>query len=523
MRSNKRNFGIRPVHHTHLKKSILIILDGWGLNPDPSISAIEAAETPYFDSLWNGYPHGTLVTYGEDVGLPEGQMGNSEVGHLNIGAGRVIYQELARINKAVREGALAENQTLLNTLSETKGTIHLIGLVSDGGVHSHINHLIALARICRERYNGKISIHAFTDGRDVDPKSGLGFIQQLQQEMESLHIPIASVIGRYYAMDRDKRWERTKLAYDLLVHGHGSPTTDIAEAIEASYANGITDEFIKPTVLVDVEQKPVSTIMPGDTVIFFNFRTDRPRQLTEVLCQIDHLDQDMYPLPITMVTMTSYDSSYINIKTLFTDTDISGTLGEYLSSLGKTQLRVAETEKYPHVSYFFNGGREAPFPGENRLLVPSPKVATYDLQPEMSAPEVTEKTMDFIHQHNPDFVCLNFANTDMVGHTGVFAAAVIAAETVDACLSRLVPLCLQSGYVVFIIADHGNADIMINPDGSPNTAHTKNLVPVIFVAEQADHFTMKNGRLADIAPSILFAMELAVPTSMTGQILLVPK
>lgn len=506
-----------------MKKSILIILDGWGLNPIPSISAIEAAQTPYFDTLWSKYPHGTLVTYGEDVGLPEGQMGNSEVGHLNIGAGRIIYQELARINKAVREGELAENQTLLNTIAQTKGTIHLIGLVSDGGVHSHINHLIALARICRKGYAGKISIHAFTDGRDVDPKSGLGFIQHLQEELSPLHIPVASVIGRYYAMDRDKRWERTKLAYDLLVHGHGTPTTNIIDSIEASYVNGITDEFIKPTVLVDDQQKPVSTIMAGDTVIFFNFRTDRPRQLTEVLCQADHPDQDMHPLPISMVTMTSYDSSYTNIKTLFTETDISGTLGEYLSSLGKTQLRVAETEKYPHVSYFFNGGREVPFPGESRLLVPSPKVATYDLQPEMSAPEVTEKTMDFIRQNSPDFVCLNFANTDMVGHTGVFTAAVKAAETVDLCLSRLVPLCLQADYAVFIIADHGNADTMINPDGSPNTAHTKNPVPVIFVDAGADAFTIRDGRLADIAPSILFAMGLTVPPSMTGQILLNPK
>ena len=506
-----------------MKKSILIILDGWGLNPDPSISAIEAAHTPYFDSLWNRYPHATLVTHGEDVGLPDGQMGNSEVGHLNIGAGRIIYQELARINKAVREGELAENQTLLNTIAQTKGTIHLIGLVSDGGVHSHINHLIALARICRKGYPGKISIHAFTDGRDVDPKSGLGFIQHLQEELSSLHIPVASVIGRYYAMDRDKRWERTKLAYDLLVHGHGTPTRNISDSIEASYLNGITDEFIKPTVLVDDQQKPVSTIMPGDTVLFFNFRTDRPRQLTEVLCQADHPEQDMHPLPVKMVTMTTYDSSYTNIQTLFTETDISGTLGEYLSSLGKTQLRVAETEKYPHVSYFFNGGREVPFPGESRLLVPSPKVATYDLQPEMSAPEVTEKTMDFIRLNSPDFVCLNFANTDMVGHTGVFAAAVKAAETVDLCLSRLVPLCLQSDYAVFIIADHGNADTMINPDGSPNTAHTKNPVPVLFVDSGADAYTIKDGRLADIAPSILFAMGLAVPPSMTGQILLDPK
>ena len=506
-----------------MKKSILIILDGWGLNPDPSISAIEAAETPYFDSLWNGYPHGTLITYGEDVGLPDGQMGNSEVGHLNIGAGRVVYQELARINKAIREGELADNQTLLNTLASATGTIHLIGLVSDGGVHSHINHLIALARICRKGYAGKICIHAFTDGRDVDPKSGLRFIQQLQQEIKDLDIPVASVIGRYYAMDRDKRWERSKLAYDLLVHGRGSPTLDIADAIQSSYTNGITDEFIRPTLLVDEHQQPVSTIKPGDTIIFFNFRTDRPRQLTEVLCHADHPDQNMHPLPINMVTMTTYDSSYTDIKTLFTETDINGTLGEYLSSMGKTQLRVAETEKYPHVSYFFNGGRESPFKGESRLLVPSPKVATYDLQPEMSAPEVTEKTMDFIRQNNPDFICLNFANTDMVGHTGVFKAAVQAAETVDNCLSSLVPVCLEAGYSVFIIADHGNADIMINPDGSPNTAHTKNPVPVIYVASDADQFIMRDGRLADLAPSILFAMGLPVSPAMTGQILLESK
>ncbi len=506
-----------------MKKSILIILDGWGLNSDPSISAIEAAETPFFDSLWNGYPHGTLITHGEDVGLPDGQMGNSEVGHLNIGAGRVIYQELARINKAIREGELSSNQTLLNTLQSAHGTIHLIGLVSDGGVHSHINHLIALARICRQHYTGKICIHAFTDGRDVDPKSGHGFIQQLQRETETLDIPVASVIGRYYAMDRDKRWERTKLAYDLLVHGHGAPSNNIADAIESSYANGITDEFIRPTILIDENQKPVGTIKAGDTILFFNFRTDRPRQLTEVLSQADHPDQDMHPLPITMVTMTTYDSSFTNIQTLFTDTDISGTLGEYLSSLGKTQLRVAETEKYPHVSYFFNGGREAPFEGEHRLLVPSPKVATYDLKPEMSALEVTEQTMDFIRQNKPDFVCLNFANTDMVGHTGVFKAAVQAAETVDNCLSRLVPFCLASGFVLFIIADHGNADMMINPDGSPNTAHTKNPVPVIYVAADADQFNVKDGRLADIAPSILFAMDLAVPPAMTGEILLESK
>ncbi len=504
---------------TILKKSVLIILDGWGLNPNPSVSAIEAADTPYFDTLWNNHPHATLVTYGEDVGLPDGQMGNSEVGHLNIGAGRIIYQELARINKSIREGDLEKNQTLHKALSASTGTVHLIGLVSDGGVHSHINHLIALSRICRSAYAGPICIHAFTDGRDVDPRSGLGFIEQLQNATDPLHIPVASIIGRYYAMDRDKRWERTKLAYDLLVHGKGSATMDMAAAIRASYDDGITDEFIRPLIRVDQEGTPVGTIKDGDTVIFFNFRTDRPRQLTEVLSQADVSDYEMHPLHIRMVTMTQYDSSFKNIETLFTDTDLRGTLGEYLADCGKTQLRVAETEKYPHVSYFFSGGREEPFPGETRIMVPSPKVATYDLQPEMSALEVTDKTIAFIEQHAPDFICLNFANTDMVGHTGIFQAAVKAAETVDLCLSRLVPYCLQQGYSLFLIADHGNADVMVNPDGSPNTAHTKNPVPVIFVTTHPEQYTMKDGRLADLAPSILFAMGLTVPPSMDGNIL----
>lgn len=498
-------------------------MDGWGLNHDPSISAIEAADTPYFDGLWHNHPHATLVTHGEDVGLPDGQMGNSEVGHLNIGAGRIIYQELARINKSIREGDLEKNAILHKALSASTGTVHLIGLVSDGGVHSHINHLIALSHICRSAYTGPICIHAFTDGRDVDPKSGLGFIQQIQKVTDTVDIPIASIIGRYYAMDRDKRWERTKLAYDLLVHGKGEATMDMVAAIRASYEDGITDEFIRPLILVDQQGIPTGTIKDGDTVIFFNFRTDRPRQLTEVLSQTEVPDYEMQPLKIRMVTMTQYDSSYKHIDTLFPETDIRGTLGEYLADAGKTQLRVAETEKYPHVSYFFSGGREQPFSGETRLLVPSPKVATYDLQPEMSAPEVTDKTIAFIEQHAPDFICLNYANTDMVGHTGVFKAAVKAAETVDRCLSKLVPFCLEHDYSLFLIADHGNADFMVNPDGSPNTAHSKNPVPVIFVSDNAEQFTMKDGRLADIAPSILFAMGLPVPSSMDGGILLQKK
>ena len=504
-------------------KSILIILDGWGLNPDPKVSAIEAANAPFFDSLWDTYPHATLVTHGEDVGLPDGQMGNSEVGHLNIGAGRVVYQELARINKAIRDGELDTNETLLKTIAASTGTIHLIGLVSDGGVHSHINHLVALATICRKNYQGKIAIHAFTDGRDVDPKSGFGFIQQLKQKMDPLQIPIASVIGRYYAMDRDRRWERTKLAYDLLVHGSGTKTEDLLATINKSYSDNITDEFIQPIALVDQQQKPVSLIQNGDTVIFFNFRTDRPRQLTEVLTQQPLPDYNLVPLHIRMVTMTRYDHEFTGIETLFTESDIRNTLGEYLSSLSKSQLRVAETEKYPHVTYFFSGGREEPFTGEERILIPSPKVPTYDLQPEMSAVPVTDATMQYIQQHHPDFICLNYANTDMVGHTGVFNAAVKATETVDSCLSRLIPLCLEQDYAIVIIADHGNSDMMINPDGSPNTAHTKNPVPVIYVAQNAKEYSLRNGRLADIAPTLLYAMDIKVPAPMDGVNLLEKK
>ena len=444
-------------------------------------------------------------------------MGNSEVGHLNIGAGRVIYQELVRINKAIQTGELAKNERLLGALANAKGKVHLMGLVSDGGVHSHINHLIALAGICREHFSGDIRIHAFTDGRDVDPKSGKGFIRQLIEATAPLNIPVTSVIGRYYAMDRDRRWERTKLAYDLLVHGTGFPTKDVLESIQDSYDENITDEFIQPIVLTDDTDQPVGTIAEGDTVIFFNFRTDRPRQLTEALCQMALDDHEMKPLAVTMLTMTQYDRDFKNVTILFPETDISGTLGEYLSSLGKTQLRVAETEKYPHVSYFFSGGKEEPFPGESRLLVPSPKVATYDLKPEMSAVEVTDKTIERIKADSPDFICLNYANTDMVGHTGVFDAAVKAAETVDICLSRIIPIARDHQYEIFIIADHGNADVMVNPDGSPHTAHTKKPVPVIYIPNYGQSYSIRNGRLADIAPSILTAMEASVPDSMTGK------
>lgn len=506
-----------------MSNAILIILDGWGIYPDENVSAIAAADTPYFDSLWNHYPHATLITHGEEVGLPDGQMGNSEVGHLNIGAGRIIYQDLTRLNKSIREHQFEENPTLRRVLNEVDGRLHLIGLVSDGGVHSHINHLIALVDLSRSLFRGEIFVHAFSDGRDVDPESGLQFVEQLQLKLQPLNIQVVSLIGRYYAMDRDKRWERTKLAYDLLVKGIGAPTNNISDSVQSSYEEGITDEFIKPVVLVDDKASPIGRIKDGDTVIFFNFRTDRPRQLTEALSQTSFPDYDMEPLHIRMVTMTSYDDSFRGIDVIFPDTDITGTLGEYLASLHKTQLRVAETEKYPHVSYFFSGGREEPFEGEERLLVPSPKVPTYDLLPEMSAPGVTDATIGFIRDHSPDFICLNYANTDMVGHTGVFNAAVTAAETVDLCLSRLLPVCFQHGYAVIILADHGNADIMVNPDGSPNTAHTKNPVPIIYVDHNVVGIQLKNGILADIAPTILFTMGIDIPEIMTGKVLIIKK
>lgn len=503
-----------------IQKTALIILDGWGLVSDPAISAIAAARTPFFDNIISRFSNATLVTHGESVGLPDGQMGNSEVGHLNIGAGRIIYQELARIHKAIRDGSLKANPVLQHVLATSTGTIHLMGLVSDGGVHSHIDHLIALAEICRDKYSGPIRIHAFTDGRDTDPQRGLAYLEQLTTAIAPLDIPIASVVGRYYAMDRDRRWERTKLAYDLLVHGQGEQTKDPLIAVRNSYEKGITDEFILPIVVTNDQGKPLGTIQPGDTVIFFNFRTDRPRQITDVLCQHEFPEFDMQPLPLRMVTMTPYDHTFQNIDVIFPENDIRHTLGEYISECGLTQLRAAETEKYPHVSFFFSGGREDPFPGEARLLIPSPKVATYDLKPEMSAPELTDAVLDFAGRQLPDFICLNYANTDMVGHTGIFSAAVRAAETVDQCLSRLVPFCLGHGYSMIIIADHGNADIMVNPDGSPHTAHTLSPVPVLYIPQHPDHRQLRDGKLADIAPTILRIMGLDIPPMMSGEVLL---
>lgn len=502
------------------KKSFLLILDGWGLGPKPAADAIAQADTPYFDNLWEKYPHSTLVTYGEDVGLPEGQMGNSEVGHLNIGAGRVVWQELARINKAVRDRELHENRALLDALDHARATgktVHFIGLVSDGGVHSHIEHLKALCDIATERGNQQVYVHAFTDGRDCDPKSGAGFIQNLLQHIESQPVKLASVVGRYYAMDRDKRWERVKLAYDLLVNGIGETVTDPVAAIRTSYDEGVTDEFLKPMIVAPITPNS-QLITPGDVVVCFNFRTDRCREITEVLTQQDMPEHAMHTLPLHYVTMTRYDEKFQNVHVMFEKDDVSLTMGEVLERAGKTQVRIAETEKYPHVTFFFSGGREAPFEGERRLMCPSPKVATYDLQPEMSAYDIRDAIMRDIREHTPDFICLNFANTDMVGHTGVFSAAMKAAETVDACLSQIVPLALEHDYQCIIIADHGNSDYLINEDGTPNTAHTMNPVPCILVSNQlSGNEKLRDGRLADVAPTLLHLMGIAQPEVMTGQ------
>ncbi len=501
--------------------AFLLILDGWGIGQKPEADAILQANTPFMDNLWATCPHSTLITHGEDVGLPDGQMGNSEVGHLNIGAGRVVWQELARINRAVRTGELAENATLLAALDFAKTNdraVHLVGLVSDGGVHSHIEHLKALCDIATAQGCPRTFVHAFTDGRDCDPKSGAGFLENLLQHIENQPVRLASVVGRYYAMDRDKRWERVKLAYDLLVHGVGEAVADLPAAVRASYAAGVTDEFLKPMFCPGAEGQALAKIQAGDVVICFNFRTDRLRELTTVLSQTDMPEQGMARLPLRFVTMTRYDHEFQNVDVIFEKDDVAQTLGEVVAAAGRTQLRVAETEKYPHVTFFFNGGREEPFVGERRIMVPSLKVATYDLQPEMSAREICAATMKDIQENHPDFICLNFANTDMVGHTGVFAAAMRAAETVDGCLVQLVPLALEHGYTCIIIADHGNSDYMINDDGSPNTAHTKNPVPCILVRPKpVAGETLRDGRLADIAPTLLGLLGLKKPGAMTGE------
>ncbi|WP_456460362.1 2,3-bisphosphoglycerate-independent phosphoglycerate mutase [Reichenbachiella sp.] len=503
------------------KKVILMILDGWGIGTNPEVSAIKAAKTPFVDSCYTKYAHSKLEASGLAVGLPEGQMGNSEVGHMNIGAGRVVYQDLVKLNLAAEDGSLAKNQTLVEAFDYAKANgkaVHFIGLVSDGGIHSHINHLKALCDGAAAHGLENVLIHAFTDGRDTDPKSGINYLTDLQNHLDKTTGKIASITGRYYAMDRDKRWERVKLAYDAMVNGDGSKTTDVLGAVKKSYAENVTDEFIMPIVQTDEAGQPLGTIQEDDVVVCFNFRTDRGRQITEALTQVDFPDQGMKKLSLKYLTMTNYDGTFKDVSVMYDKDNLSNTLGEVLESAGKKQIRIAETEKYPHVTFFFSGGREKEFEGEKRLLCPSPKVATYDLQPEMSAGDIRDAIIPELQKGEVDFVCLNFANPDMVGHTGVFEAAVKACETVDHCAQSVVEAAIANGYTPIIIADHGNSDIMMNPDGSPNTAHTTNLVPCIFADEDIKE-PVKDGKLGDLAPTILTLMGVEVPEEMTGNIL----
>ena len=493
-----------------------MILDGWGKSPDPKVSAIDNANTQFIDSLYSKYDHATLRTDGLHVGLPEGQMGNSEVGHINLGAGRIVYQDLAKINLAITNDTLKEEKVLKEALSYAKTNqkaVHLLGLVSDGGVHSHINHLYGLLDAIEEQGVDTAFIHAFTDGRDVDPKSGYGFISELESRLETSSAKLATITGRYYAMDRDNRWERVKLAYDALVKNEGVMSANATETIESNYKEGVTDEFLKPIVMVDKEQSPVAKIKEGDVVLFFNFRTDRGRELTEVLSQNDNHEYNMHKLNLHYVTMTNYDDNFKNIQVIFNKDNLSNTLGEVLESHGKTQLRIAETEKYPHVTFFFSGGRETPFKGEERIMRNSPKVATYDLKPEMSAFELTDALVDELKKETIDFVCLNFANGDMVGHTGIMDAAIKACEAVDCCVKSVIETALEHDYTTLLIADHGNCETMINPDGSPNTAHTTNPVPIILIDNELT--AIKDGVLGDIAPTILKLIGVEKPEVMT--------
>lgn len=502
------------------KKLVLMILDGWGLGDCSKADAIANAYTPFVDGLYKEYPWSQLQTSGEAVGLPEGQMGNSEVGHLNLGAGRVVYQDLVKINKAVKEKTIDKNSVLLDAFAyarQHKKDIHFMGLVSDGGVHAHQDHLHKLCDMAKDHGLSNVFIHAFTDGRDTDPKSGLTYLTRLENHLKRSAGKIASVIGRYYAMDRDKRWERVKLAYDLLVKGQGEKIKNSCEALRTSYEKGITDEFVKPLVQVDEKGNPLAVIKEGDVVICFNFRTDRCREISEVLTQKSVHEYDMHPLHLLYVTMTNYDDTFKNVRVVFDKDNLSMTLGEVLSNAGKKQIRIAETEKYPHVTFFFSGGREDAFSGEKRILIPSPKVPTYDLKPEMSAAELTAAVIPELNSAEADFVCLNFANPDMVGHTGVYEAVIRAVETVDACTRQIVEAGMAQGYSFLIIADHGNADYMINPDGSPNTAHTTNPVPCILIDDSIKNIS--DGKLADIAPTVLKIMGIKIPPEMSGNIL----
>jgi len=498
------------------KKVILMILDGWGITQDPKVSAIYNAKTPFINSLYDKFPHAQLRTDGEHVGLPVGQMGNSEVGHMNLGAGRIVYQNLAKINKAVKEGTLAQEKELLNAFEYAKANnknVHFLGLVSNGGIHSHIDHLKGLLSAANNVGLDNVYLHAFTDGRDCDPKSGKYFINDIQEHMQKTTGELATVTGRYYAMDRDNRWERVQLAYEALVNGKGAFSSGAPASIQKSYDADVTDEFIKPIVMVDENQQPKTTIKEDDVVIFFNFRTDRGRQLTEALSQKDFPEFNMKKLPLYFVTMTSYDDTFKNIHVIYDGKNIENTLGEVLESAGKSQIRIAETEKYPHVTFFFSGGREDEFTGEKRLLCPSPKVATYDLKPEMSAYEIRDAIVPELQSGNVDFVCLNFANGDMVGHTGVFEAAVKACEAVDNCVKDVITTALDNDYTTILIADHGNCETMINPDGTPHTAHTTNPVPMILIDKELK--SIKSGILGDVAPTILKLMGVEQPEEMT--------
>ena len=493
------------------KKVILMILDGWGTSPDPKVSAIDNANTPYIDSLYNSYPNAALRTDGLNVGLPEGQMGNSEVGHMNLGAGRIVYQELTRINLAVKNNTLKDEKVLIDAFNYAKKNgkkVHFLGLLSDGGVHSHINHLKGLLTAANDNGIENAYVHAFTDGRDVDPKSGVSYVTDLQEHMSKTTGKIATVTGRYYAMDRDNRWERVKLAYDVITNSIGETTTNVIDSLKANYTNGITDEFIKPLV-ADTNGK----VEEDDVIIFFNFRTDRGRELTNMLSQNDFPEQHTKKLKLYYVTMTNYDDSFKGINIVFNKDNITETIGEVLANAGKKQIRIAETEKYPHVTFFFSGGQEEAFEGESRILRNSPKVATYDLQPEMSAYELTEALVEDLKKQEADFVCLNFANGDMVGHTGIMDAAIKACEAVDICVKDVIETGLANGYSTILIADHGNCETMINPDGSPNTAHTTNPVPIILIDK--DIKDIKDGVLGDIAPTILKMIGVKQPKAMT--------
>lgn len=509
------------------KKLILVIMDGWGIARNPEVSAIHTADTPFFDAAMRERPHALLHASEEPVGLPAGQMGNSEVGHMNIGAGRIVYQDLVRISKEIKTGAfaeIAEYRRLVAYCKDNQRPLHLLGLLSDGGVHAHIDHLKGiLSLLAQEKDFPPVYVHVFTDGRDTDPNAGLDYVRELEQHMSTEGVGrIASVIGRYYAMDRNHKWGRIRKAYDLLMYGVGAQFRSAGDAIRAAYKQEISDEFIKPSVIVD-DDGPVAKIEDGDAILFYNYRTDRGRQLTTVLTQEDMREYNMHTRDLYYCTMTRYDDTFEGIRVMYDKEDIRQGLGEVLAENGKQQLRIAETEKYPHVTFFFNGGREEPYPGEKREVCPSPRVATYDLQPEMSAHELRDKTIAELEAGETDFVCLNFANPDMVGHTGIFDAAVRACETVDACTKAVVEAALRNGYMALVTADHGNVDCMRNADGSPHTAHTTAQVPFIFFDPAGGQWAVEDGKLGDIAPTILSLMGLDIPAAMTGDILISPQ